>query len=75
MSDEPTPCQLSERIARLEERIETMKAENTSAQERLNATLEGFRKDQIQLKLWIVLTAVGSVGTILGILRYFQLSM
>ncbi len=35
MTDEPTPHELSERIARLEERMKTMQAEYTTALERI----------------------------------------
>ena len=48
--DPPDNNELDKRIIRLEERMKTMNAENTSAQERLNATLEGFRTDQAQLR-------------------------
>ena len=48
--DPPDNNELDKRIIRLEERMNTLKAENTSAQERLNATLEGFRTDQAQLR-------------------------
>ena len=35
----------------MEERMNTLKAENTSAQERLNATLERFRTDMANSKI------------------------
>ena len=39
------------RLAVLEEKMNTLKAENTSAQERLNATLERFRTDMANSKI------------------------
>ena len=50
MNTSPDMQDLDKRLAVLEERMNTLKAENTSAQERLNATLEGFRTDQAQLR-------------------------
>ena len=42
MSEMPDHYEFDKRLAVLEERMKTLKAENTSAQERLNATLERF---------------------------------
>ena len=42
MSETPNHHEFDKRLAVLEERMKTLKAENASAQERLNATLERF---------------------------------
>ena len=70
--------EFDKRLAVLEERMKTLKAENTSAQERLNASLEGFRTDQAQLRedmakreTRMLLAVAGMIGlavAILGIL-------
>ena len=54
MSDAPDSHELARRLAVLEERMET-------TQERLNATLEGFRKDMAQRETRLIVTIAGLI--------------
>jgi len=46
---------LRERVARLEERMETMKAD-------LTATLEGFRADMARRDTWMILAVIAVIA-------------
>ena len=64
MSDAPDNHALDRRLAVLEERMQT-------TQERLNATLEGFRKDMAQRETRMLVAVIVIIGlgiTILGFL-------
>ncbi len=70
MTDEPTPHQLSARIARLEgqleaqeERMKTMTAKNESALDRLRA-------DMAQRETRLILAMAGMIGLAVAILKF-----
>jgi len=54
---------LDKRLAVLEERMKTVNAENASAQERLNATLERFHTAMANQKVWLFALVFGAVVT------------
>jgi len=77
MSEPPDLQEINTRLAVLEERMNTLKAENTSAQERLNATLERFHTAMAELKTenakrdkdnqrWIIGLVLGCTAIVVG---------
>ena len=70
MNDTFDHHEFDKRLAVLEERMKTVNAENASAQERLNATLERFhtaiadlKKEMANQKVWLFALVFGAVVT------------
>ena len=77
MTDEPTPHQLSERIVRLEgkleaqeERMKTTTAKNESALDRLRADMATHREDAAKRETRLILAMAGMIGLAVAILKF-----
>ena len=63
MTDGPTPHELSERIARLEEAMKTMKAEYETGLARLEAKIA-------EAKVTVIVATLGIVGLAVALLKF-----
>ena len=77
MTDEPTPHQLSARIARLEGELKASRAENDAMESRIDARLAGMqadmathREDAAKRETRLILAMAGMIGLAVAILKF-----